>query len=329
MAFLLGDPSGADAHSFRDEGWRTVDLPHDWSIEGQPDRSNTTGSGGGYFPVGTGWYRKTFRTPSESNGKRVSVEFDGVYRNAAVYLNGCKLGTHPSGYTSFRFDLTPVLDLAAPNVLAVRVDNSAQPNSRWYSGSGISRHVRVVVVEPIHVAHWGVFVTTPQVSSRAARVIVRTRVANESATEAGLIARSTPNRPKHAATGIAQAPGSSLLADAPADWSAIAGASSRISRAGGRRLQVGQQLPDRRRRALRPPQHGRAHERERTAQAQQNEAADRQPLRDEQGPHDRHQGCPTEHNDPRTGKAGHKVLHSSGKPGIFPHERRHPAKRVD
>ena len=106
--------------------------------------------------------------------------------DATVFLNGHKLGTQPYGYTSFRFDLTPHLDFTEPNILAVRVDNSAQPNSRWYSGSGIYRHVRVVVTEPTHVAHWGVFVTTPEVSSKEAKVSVRALVANESATEAAL-----------------------------------------------------------------------------------------------------------------------------------------------
>ena len=112
-------------------------------------------------------------------GKRVAIEFDGVYRDATVYLNGHKLGMHPYGYTAFEFDLTTALDYAGANVLAVRVDNSAQPNSRWYSGSGIYRHVRVVVTDPTHVAHWGVFVTTPEATSSAAKVSLRTRVAND------------------------------------------------------------------------------------------------------------------------------------------------------
>ena len=178
--FLLGDPSGAEAPSFADTAWRTVDLPHDWSIEGRPDKESPTGAGGGFFPAGVGWYRKTFSAPADWRGKRVSVEFDGVYRDATVYLNGHKLGTHPYGYTSFTFDLTPDLNFTGTNVLAVRVDNSAQPNSRWYSGSGIYRHVRVVITDPIHVAHWGVFVTTPKVSGDAATVVVQTKVANES-----------------------------------------------------------------------------------------------------------------------------------------------------
>lgn len=152
--FLLGDPSGAEAPSFTDTTWRNVDLPHDWSIEGRPDPQNPSGSGEGFYPAGVGWYRKTFSAPAGWREKRVSVEFDGVYRDATVYLNGHKLGSHAYGYTSFSFDLTPLLNFTGPNLLAVRVDNSAQPNSRWYSGSGIYRHVRVVVTGPTHVAHW-------------------------------------------------------------------------------------------------------------------------------------------------------------------------------
>ncbi len=189
--FLLGDPSGAEAPSFADSAWRTVDLPHDWSIEGRPEKDNLTGAGGGFFPAGVGWYRKAFSAPAEWRGKRVGVEFDGVYKDATVYLNGRKLGTHPYGYTSFTLDLTPNLNFAGPNVLAVRADNSAQPNSRWYSGSGIYRHVRVVVTDPTHVAHWGVFVTTPEASTESATVAIHTRVANESSSPAGVTVETT------------------------------------------------------------------------------------------------------------------------------------------
>jgi beta-galactosidase len=189
--FLLGDPSGAEARQFADGSWRTVNLPHDWSIEGVPGKDNPSAAGGGFYPGGTGWYRKTFSAPKEWRGKRASVEFDGVYKDATVYLNGSKLGTHPYGYTSFDFDLTPGLDFSGPNVLAVRVDNSAQPNSRWYSGSGIYRHVRVVVTDPTHIAHWGVFVTTPEVSDSAAKVALRTRVVNESSEPAKVTVKTT------------------------------------------------------------------------------------------------------------------------------------------
>jgi beta-galactosidase len=189
--FLLGDPVGAEAPSFSDASWRVVDLPHDWSIESKPDKDNLSGAGGGFFPGGIGWYRKTFHASADWKGKRVSVEFDGVYRDATVYLNGHKLGTHPYGYTAFTFDLTPELSFSGANVLVVRVDNSAQPNSRWYSGSGIYRHVRVVVTEPTHVAHWGVFVTTPEATSSSAKVSIRTRVANESSDIAGVTVETT------------------------------------------------------------------------------------------------------------------------------------------
>jgi beta-galactosidase len=178
--FILGDPNGAEAAAFEDSSWRTVNLPHDWSIESAPEKGNPAGGGEGYFPAGIGWYRRTFHVPASWKGKRVSVELDGVYRDATVYLNGQKLGIHPYGYTSFKFDLTGGLNFTGSNVLAVRVDNSEQPNSRWYSGSGIYRHVRVVVTDPVHVAHWGVFVTTPEATKTSAKVLVHTRVANES-----------------------------------------------------------------------------------------------------------------------------------------------------
>jgi beta-galactosidase len=188
--FFLGDPSGAESSTFDDHAWRTVTVPHDWSIEGTPAEKNPTGSGGGYFPAGIGWYRKTFTAPASWKGKHVSLEFDGVSMNATVYLNGHKLGIHPYAYTSFRFDITPQLNLSAPNIVAVRVDNSMQPSSRWYSGSGIYRHVHVVVTEPIHVAPWGVFVSTPEASTAAAKVVIKTQVQNDT-TEAGEVTIKT------------------------------------------------------------------------------------------------------------------------------------------
>lgn len=184
--FFLGDPSEAEAPSFADASWRAVDLPHDWSIEGRPEKDNPSGQGEGFFPAGTGWYRKSFHAPVDWKGKRVSIEFDGVYKDSTVYLNGHKLGTHPYGYTAFAFDLTPELNFDGTNVLAVRVDNSAQPNSRWYSGSGIYRDVRVIVTNATHIAHWGVYITTPEVSSTSAKVSLRARVANESKQQDGV-----------------------------------------------------------------------------------------------------------------------------------------------
>lgn len=202
--FFPGDPSGAEAPSFDDSSWRVVDLPHDWSIEGTPDKSNSSGWGGGFFPAGVGWYRKSFQAPADWRDKRISVEFDGVYQNATVYLNGNKLGTHPYGYTSFHFDLTHDLKTSARNVMAVRVDNAEQPNSRWYSGSGIYRHVRFVVTAPAHVDHWGVFVTTPEVSVDRAKVTVRTRLKNEANTAADLVVRTILTGPVGAPAGEAE-----------------------------------------------------------------------------------------------------------------------------
>src|SRR6478672_5405176 len=188
--FFLGDPSGAESPTFNDQSWRTVTVPHDWSIEGTPEEKNPTGSGGGYYPAGIGWYRKSFTAPTNWKGKQISLEFDGVSSDATLYLNGHKIGTHPYAYTSFRFDITSQLNLSATNVVAVRVDNSMQPNSRWYSGSGIYRHVRVVVTEPIHVAPWGVFVSSPEASAASAKVIVRTQLQNDT-TDAGEVTIKT------------------------------------------------------------------------------------------------------------------------------------------
>ncbi len=188
--FLLGDPAGAEGLSFNDDGWKPVDLPHDWSIAGPIDEKNPTGSGGGFFPAGIGWYRKTFAAPAEWKGKLVSVEFEGVSKNATVYLNGKKIGFHPYAYTSFYFDLTPEIKIGQSNVLAVRVDDSMQPSSRWYSGSGIYRHVRLIVTDPVHVAPWGVFVSTPEASADAAKILVRTQVENGSATSAQITVRT-------------------------------------------------------------------------------------------------------------------------------------------
>jgi beta-galactosidase len=178
--FFLGDPAGAESPTFADHSWRTLTLPHDWSIEGAPVEKNPTGSGGGFFPAGVGWYRKAFNAPASWKGKRVSIEFDGMSMDATIYLNGHMLGNHPYAYTSFRFDITPQLNLSAANVLAVRVDNSMQPNSRWYTGSGIYRHVRVVVTEPVHIAPWGVFISTPEVSAASAKVLIKSQVQNDS-----------------------------------------------------------------------------------------------------------------------------------------------------
>jgi len=175
--FSLGDPKGAERPGFDDRTWRRLDLPHDWSVEGTPREDAPAGGRGGYFPTGTGWYRKTFRLPAGAKGRSVSLEFDGVYMNGEVWLNGVRLGRRPYGYIGFGYDVTRHL-VPGVNVVAVRVDNSRQPNSRWYSGSGIYRHVWLTVTDPLHVGHWGSWVTTPRADSAAAEVVARTRIEN-------------------------------------------------------------------------------------------------------------------------------------------------------
>ncbi|MEJ8843662.1 sugar-binding domain-containing protein [Lacibacter sp. H375] len=177
--FFLGDTASAKSKDFNDKNWRSLDLPHDWSIEGKINLKNPAGGGGGYFPAGVGWYRKTFHVPNEWRGKRVSIYFEGVYMNSEVFVNGKSLGIYPYGYSSFSYDLSAYLNVGNENVISVRVDNSKQMNSRWYSGSGIYRHVWMMVTDPVHVKHWGVAITTPDVSSSKATVQVKTIVKNE------------------------------------------------------------------------------------------------------------------------------------------------------
>jgi beta-galactosidase len=177
--FHLGDMPEANQPAFDDHGWRTVDLPHDWSIEGTVGPGAPGNGGSGYFPGGIGWYRHSFRAPRSWIGRRILVEFEGVYMNAGVWINGESVGGHPYGYTSFFCDLTSHLKIGGPNVLAVRVDNSQQPNSRWYSGSGVYRHVWLHVTDPVHVAPWGIFASTTEASAAAAKIRVEATVRNE------------------------------------------------------------------------------------------------------------------------------------------------------
>jgi beta-galactosidase len=178
--FTLGDPAGAEQPGFDDQGWRRLDLPHDWSIEGTPRQDAPGGGGMGYYPAGVGWYRKAFRAPAGSRGQSVWLEFDGIYMNTDVWINGVHLGRRPYGYLGFAYDVRRHL-VPGVNLVAVRVDNSLQPNSRWYTGSGIYRHVWLTTVAPLHVGHWGTYLTTSVVDSTGAGVVVRTRVENDGA----------------------------------------------------------------------------------------------------------------------------------------------------
>jgi len=175
--FYLGDDKNASATDYNDNAWRKLDLPHDWSIEGKFAKDEPTGGGGGYLPTGIGWYRKQFVLPQAVKGKQVSIQFDGVYQNSEVWINNHYLGKRPNGYITFTYDLTPYL-VPGKNTIAVRVDNSKQPNSRWYSGSGIYRHVWLDVTNPLHVARWGTYITAPDVDSTSATIDVKTTVEN-------------------------------------------------------------------------------------------------------------------------------------------------------
>lgn len=176
--FHLGDVTGAEVPKLNDAGWRVLNLPHDWSIEGKFSKDNPATPEGGALPGGIGWYRKTFTIPSTFKNKQVYIDFDGVYQKSTVWINGHELGFRPNGYISFEYDLTPYLNFGGKNTIAVKVDNSVQPNSRWYSGSGIYRNVWLVSTSKLAVDHWGTYVTTSDVSKESATVNLQVSVKN-------------------------------------------------------------------------------------------------------------------------------------------------------
>jgi beta-galactosidase len=181
--FHLGDVNQGQSTALADKDWRQVDVPHDWSIEGPYSAKNSSGTA--FLPGGIAWYRKTFQLPASLRGRKVSIRFDGVYRDSTVWINGVLLGSRPYGYSTFEYDLTPHLHLGdAPNVLAVRVDRSIVADSRWYPGSGIYRHVWLNVTAPVHMGPWDPYITTPLAGDAEALVSIETRVVNESRVEA-------------------------------------------------------------------------------------------------------------------------------------------------
>ena len=194
--FQAGNVEGADALSFNDQSWQTVNVPHDYAItghggtpkdpskmEGPFDPNSPAGDGGGYLTAGSAWYRKTFTLPASAKNHRVAIQFDGVYMDSTIYLNGKQIGVHPYGYTSFQFDLTPNLNFDGPNTLVVHT-NVEQPCSRWYSGAGIYRHVYLNITNPLHIAPSGIYVTTPEVTDTSAKVAVKTTLQNDTAVAA-------------------------------------------------------------------------------------------------------------------------------------------------
>ena len=162
--FVLADSAGMQNSEYSDSHWRRLNLPHDWAIEGDFSPSNPSGASGGALPGGIGWYRKHFSLSPDEKYDRFTITFDGVYMNSTVYINGHKLGTRPYGYSTFEYDLTPYIYKKGDNVIAVKVDNSDQPNSRWYSGCGIYRHVWFTkTMKEAYIPQWGQYVaTTPK-----------------------------------------------------------------------------------------------------------------------------------------------------------------------
>lgn len=176
--FAKGDFENARAADFDDSRWRSLDLPHDWSVEGPYSPHNASATG--YLPGGIAWYRKTFSTDAGHAGKRIYIYFEGIYRDGEVFINGKSLGMRPNGYISYMYDLTPHIKQGESNTLAVRVDHSKSADSRWYTGSGIYRNVWLIYAGPVHIAQWGVFYTTPEISEKQATIQTETTVVNHS-----------------------------------------------------------------------------------------------------------------------------------------------------
>ena len=205
--FHLGDVVGAEDPLMKDAGWRTLDLPHDWSVEGKFAKENPATPEGGALPGGVGWYRKTFTIPVTSKNKKIYIDFDGVYQKSTVWINGHQLGFRPNGYISFRYELTPYLNFGGKNMIAVKVDNSVQPNSRWYSGSGIYRNVWLVTTNgDAAIDHWGTYVSTPQVSKEAATISIQTDVNKFNAASKKLSLKATVYSKEGKAVGTVTTP---------------------------------------------------------------------------------------------------------------------------
>ena len=197
--FSLGDDPAWSAPDCDDAAWRQLHLPHDWSIEGEFSPTNPATVNGGALPGGVGWYRKHFKTPDAA---RVAVEFDGVYLNSTVWVNGQEAGGRPYGYASFNLDITPFLNpTGQDNVIAVRVDHSLQPSGRWYTGSGIYRNVRLVCTNEVRIAYNGICVTTPTITDREATVLVRTEVDAPAGTDVSVTHRILDARGQTVARG--------------------------------------------------------------------------------------------------------------------------------
>jgi len=209
--FHLGDVTGAQAATFDDSSWTSLDVPHDWSITLPFTQNSPAGAGGGYLNGGTGWYRKSFTLPASAMGQRIFVQFDGVYMDSTVYLNGTQVCGRPYGFASFECDLTSGAKVGAANVLAVKVNNQ-QPSSRWYSGSGIYRHTWLKTVNPVRVAYTGTAVVTPQATAASATVNVTVTIQNDSGSDQSVTVTSSIGDPTGTAVGAATSPATTVAA---------------------------------------------------------------------------------------------------------------------
>jgi beta-galactosidase len=217
--FLKSDAPGADQPAFNDSAWRKLNLPHDWSIEGPFAQSNPSTGLGAWLPSGIGWYRHHFSLPADFAARRVFVEFDGIMANSDVWINGVNLGHRPYGYVSFQYELTGHLNPPGmDNVLAVKADTSAQPASRYYYGAGIYRHVRLLATDPVHIEHWGLYVTTPRVSAAQATVHVQTTVTSQSAAPRQISLQVSLFDPAGKAAGQTESPSQTLAPGSAAQF---------------------------------------------------------------------------------------------------------------
>ena len=180
--FQKGDIRSAELPDFDDAKWHSIDLPHDWSVEGplSPNLASATG----YLPGGLAWYRKVVDIPLNRNSQKVFIYFEGVYRNGEVFINGKSLGMRPNGYISYWYDITPFVKFGENNIIAVRVDHSKSADSRWYTGSGIYRDVYLVYSDPIHIEPWGVYCTIGELIAKQAIVEVQTSLINSTGQQA-------------------------------------------------------------------------------------------------------------------------------------------------
>lgn len=230
--FMLSDSVQAQDPAFDDSAWQQVDLPHDYSITQKYSQSNEAESA--YLPGGTGWYRKSFTIDRDLAGKRIAINFDGVYMNATVWFNGVKLGTHPYGYSPFSFDLTGNAKFGGENTIVVKVENRL-PSSRWYSGSGIYRDVTLTVTDGVHVGNNGVAIKTPSLATQNGGNVtmnLTTKVANDTKAAANITLKQTvfPKGGKtDAAIGTVTTASKSIAAGASADvTSTITAASPKL-----------------------------------------------------------------------------------------------------